>query len=42
MINYNAAYKLQMAYTRLDFEAYKPRINPELRIMMVELQVKLD
>ena len=34
MWNYISAYKSQM---RLDFEAEKLRVRPELRVMMVEL-----
>ena len=30
MINYISAYRLQLAYMGLDFEAYKPRMNAEL------------
>ena len=29
-----------MAFMGLDFEAVKPRMNPELRVKMAELQLK--
>ena len=37
MIDYISAYKLQMAFTGLDFDANKPRMNAELRVMMANL-----
>ena len=37
MINYNSAYKLQMTFMGLDFEAVMLRIKTELRVMMTEL-----
>ena len=37
MIDYISAYKSKMAFMRLDFEANKPRMNAELRVMRVEL-----
>ena len=37
MINYISAYKSQMAFMELDFEADKPRMKAELRVMMAEL-----
>ena len=37
MINYILAYKSQMAFMGLDFEANKPRMNAELRILMAVL-----
>ena len=32
-----SAYKSQMAFMALDFGALRPKMNAELRIMMVEL-----
>ena len=40
MADYISAFKLQMAFMKLDFGTDKPRMNAELRIMMAELQVK--
>ena len=40
LVYYISAYKSQMAFMRLDSEADKPRMNAELRIMMVELCLK--
>ena len=37
MIDHISAYKWQMAFIGLDFEAEKPRINTELRVMMAEM-----
>ena len=37
MIDYIAAYKSQMTFMGLDFEADKPRMKAELRVMMAEL-----
>ena len=37
MINYISAYKSQMTFMGLDFEAYKLRITAELRVMMADL-----
>ena len=38
MIDYISAYKSQMTFLGLDFEADKPRMNAEeLRVMMAEL-----
>ena len=37
MINYISIYKSQIAFMELDFEADKPKINAELRVMMTEL-----
>ena len=37
MIDYNLAYKSQMTFMELDFEADKLRIKAELRVMMTEL-----
>ena len=37
MIDYVSAYKSQMAFMRLDLEIDKPRMNAELRVMMVEI-----
>ena len=37
MINYNSAYKLQVTFMELDFEAVMLRIKTELRVMMTEL-----
>ena len=37
MINYNSAYKLQMTFMGLDFEADMLRIKTELKVMMTEL-----
>ena len=37
MINYILVYKSQMAFMGLDFEADKPRLNAELRIVMAIL-----
>ena len=34
MIDYIAAYKSQMTFMGLDFEADKPRIKTELRVML--------
>ena len=37
MIGYISAYKSQIAFMGLDLEADKPRMNAQLRVMMVEL-----
>ena len=37
MIDYISAYKSQMTFMKLDFEADKPGMNSELREMIVEL-----
>ena len=37
MIDYISRYKSQMVFMRLDFEADKPRMKPELSVMMAEL-----
>ena len=37
MIDYISAYKSQMAFMELQFEAGKPRMKAELRVMMGEL-----
>ena len=37
MIDYISAYRSQIAFMRLDFEADKPRMNSEMRVMMAEL-----
>ena len=37
MINYISAYKSQMTFVELNFEADKLGINAELRVMMAEL-----
>ena len=37
MINYISAYKSQMAFMGLDFEADKPGMNAELRVMIADL-----
>ena len=37
MIDYVSAYKSQMAFMWLHFESDKPRMEAELRIMMIEL-----
>ena len=37
MIDYISAYKSQMAFMGLDFEANKPRMNVELGVMMAKL-----
>ena len=37
MIDYVSAYKSQMTFMRLDLEVDKPRMNAELRVMMVEI-----
>ena len=37
MIDYISAYKSQVAFMGLDFEANKPRMNVELRVMMAKL-----
>ena len=40
MIDYISAYKSQMAFMELQFEAGKPRMKAELRVMMGELWLK--
>ena len=42
MANYISAYKSQMTFMGLDCEAEKLRIKAELRVMMAELQLKLN
>ena len=42
MINYISVYKSQMTYMGLDCEAEKLRIKAELKVMMAELQLKLN
>ena len=37
MIDYIPAYKSQMAFIGLDFEADKPKMEAKLRVMMAEL-----
>ena len=37
MIDYILAYRLQIAFMRLDFDADNPRLNSELRLIMAEL-----
>ena len=37
MIDYFSAYKSQMAFMELDFEADKSRMKTELRVMIAEL-----
>ena len=37
MIDYISAYRSQIAFLGLDFEANKPRMNAELRVMMAKL-----
>ena len=37
MIDYISAYRSQIAFLGLDFEANKPRINADLRVMMAKL-----
>ena len=37
MIDYVSAYKSQITFMRLDLEVDKPRMNAELRVMMVEI-----
>ena len=37
MIDYIPAYKCQMTFMGFHFEAVRPRINAELRVMMAEL-----
>ena len=37
MIDHISAYKSQMTFMGLDFEAHKPRMNAELRVIMTEL-----
>ena len=37
MTDYISAYKSQMAFMELDFEADKPKMEAELRVMMAEL-----
>ena len=37
MIDYIPAYKSQMAFTTLDFEADQPRMKTEFRVMIAEL-----
>ena len=37
MTDYISVYKSQMAFMGLDFEADKPRMKAELRVMMAEL-----
>ena len=37
MINYIPAYKSQMTFMELDFEAHKLRIKAELRVMMAQM-----
>ena len=37
MIDYISAYKSQIALMGLDFDADKPRLKAELRVMMAEL-----
>ena len=37
MIDYISAYKSQMDFMGLDFEAHKPRMNAELKVMTAEL-----
>ena len=37
MIDYISGYRSQMAFMGLDFEADKPRMSLELRVMMAEL-----
>ena len=36
MKDYISAYKSQKTFMGLDFEAHKPRITAELRVMMAE------
>ena len=40
MIDYASVYKSQMAFTGLDLD--KPRMNAELRVMMAEMQLRLN
>ena len=40
MIDYILSYKSQMNFMGLDFEADKPRMKAELRVTIVELQLK--
>ena len=42
MIDYILSYKSQMNFMGLDFEADKPRMKAELRVTIVELQLKWD
>ena len=37
MIDYILAYRSQVAFMRLDFEADNPRLNSESRLIMAEL-----
>ena len=37
MIDYISAYRSQIAFLGLDFEANKPRVNADLRVMMAKL-----
>ena len=37
MIDYISAYRSQIAFLGLDFEANKPRMNADLRVMMAKL-----
>ena len=37
MIDYISAYRSQTTFMGLDFEADKPRMSGELRVMMAEL-----
>ena len=37
MVDYISAYKSQIAFMELDYEADKPRMNADFRVMMDEL-----
>ena len=40
MIYYISAYKWQMVFIGLDFEAEKASMNAELKVMIIELYLK--